>query len=324
MYHKVVVLLDGSELAEGVLPHVTEVIRDRGSQVYLLSVASLTRGIAPIIRDVLPPSAGTQEERRRIERELEEYLRAVAKRLEPVVADVQIGVRFGRPADEILAFVGDVGADIIAMSTHGRSGISRWVFGSVADRVLRGATCPVLLVRAGQVQPRTPYQRILVPLDGSELAEQIIPYVKALIRPAPTSPLEGGLRGVTHIFLVSVLTTGLGDRTVTLLTSYPPGLQLATTALHHAQVQLQSYLRSVAAVLRDQGAVVHITIQRGSPANEILAYAAEIEADLIGMTTHGFSGTSRWVYGHVAGKVLQGARSPVLLVRPVYEREERK
>ena len=319
MYRKVIVPLDGSELAEEVLPHVAEVVRDRGGQVYLLSVAPLIKGIAPTVVDVRPPSASMQEERRHIERELVEYLQTVAGRLEPAAADVQVSVRFGRPADEILAFASDVGADLIAMSTHGRSGISRWVFGSVADRVLRGAACPVLLVRAGQAQPRTPYQRILVPLDGSELAEQVLPYVKALIHPPKTSTPGGEQRGGTSIFLVSVLTTGLGDRTVTLLTSYPPGLRLATTALHHAEVQLRSYLRSVAAALREQGAAVYIAVQQGSPADEILAYAAEVEADLIGLTTHGFSGMSRWVYGNVAGKVLQGARSPVLLVRPTSE-----
>ncbi len=324
MYRKIVVLLDGSELAEGVLPHVAEVIRDRGSQVYLLSVAPLTKGIAPTGVDVRSPSAGMREGRDRIKRELVEYLQTAAKGLEPVAVDVQVSVRFGRPADEILAFASDVGADLIAMSTHGRSGISRWVFGSVADRVLRGATCPVLLVRAGQTQLRTTYQRILVPLDGSELAEQVLPYVKGLIRPplslGPVSDrAPGGLRGGTKVFLVSVLTTGLGDRTVGLLTSYPPGLRLATTALYHAEIQLRSYLRSVAAALREHGAAVYIAVQRGSPADGILAYAAEIEADLISLTTHGFSGTSRWVYGNVAGKVLQGAHSPVLLVRPTSE-----
>ena len=315
MYRRVVVPLDGSDLAAGVLPHVTEVIRDRGSQVYLLSVAPLMRRIAPTVVDVCPSSAGTQEERRHIERELAAYLQTAAQRLEPVAADVRANVRFGRPADEILAFAGELGADLIAMSTHGRSGISRWVFGSVADRVLRGATCPVLLVRAG-TQSRSEYQRILVPLDGSELAEQILPYVKALIHPIQTSPLEGGSRGVTRVFLVSVLTTGLGDRTVALLTSYPPGLRLATTALHYAEIQLRGYLRSVAAALREQGAVVHVAVRRGPPAEEILAYAAETEADLIGMTTHGLSNVSRWVYGNVAGKVLQGAHSPVLVIRP--------
>lgn len=318
VYHTIVVPLDGSELAEGVLPHVAEIVSARGSRVYLLSIAPL-RGTAAAAAGVYPASAGTQEDRQHVEGALVAYLRSVAQKLEPAAADVRVGVRFGRPADDIIAFAGEVGADLIAMSTHGRSGIRRWVFGSVADRVLSGAGCPVLLVRAGQAERQIAYQRILVPLDGSELAEQVLPYVKALIRPNQASPLEGGAREATRVFLVSVLTTGLGDRTVALLTSSPPGLRLTTTALHHAEVQLRSYLRSVAAALREQGAAVHVAVQQGSPADEILAYAAEIEADLICMTTHGLSGVSRWVYGNVAGKVLQGARSPVLLVRPTPE-----
>ena len=308
MFNKIVVPLDGSELAEGVLPHVAEMIRDRGSRVYLLSASPLARGSPLTTVDAQPASATVPEALPGVMRELMEYLRGVAEKLEPATTDIWIGVRFGRPADEILAFADKVEADLIAMSTHGRSGISRWVFGSVADRLLRGATCPVLLVRAKPAQPRTSYQNILLPLDGSELAEQVIPYVKALIRP-----------NHTRISLVSVLTTGLGDRTVTLLTSYPLGMQLATTAFRQAEVQLQAYLRSVANALRDQGAIVRITIRQGSPADEILACAAEVEADLISMTTHGLSGASRWVYGSVAGKVLQGAHSPVLLVRPTSE-----
>lgn len=310
MYRNVVILLDGSELAESVLPHVGEVIRGRESCVHLLSVAPLPRGVTPDGVDVHASSGDVPGERSRIQRELVEYLRTIARKLEPVAADVWLAVRYGRPADEILAFVGNVNADLVAMSTHGRSGISRWDLGSVANRVLRGATCPVLLVRAGRdmVTAPLPYQRILVPLDGSELAEQIVPYVRALVSPKHT-----------RVFLVSVLTTGIADRTITLLTSYPPGLQLATTAFEHAQVLLQSYLRSVAAALREQGAVVQIAIRRGSPADEILAYAAEVEVDLISMTTHGFSGASRWVHGNVAGRVLQGSSNPVLLIRPTVE-----
>jgi len=316
MFNKIVVPLDGSELAEGVLLHLAEVIRGRESRVYLLSVSPLSKKPTPVAVDIQPASGTTPDDLPGVMRELMEYLRAVAERLEPVTSDVWIGVRFGRPADAILAFADEVGADLIATSTHGRSGISRWVFGSVADRLLRGASCPVLLVRAGgrgAVAAPLPYQGILVPLDGSELAEQVLPYVKALIRP-----------NRTRIFLTSVLTTGLGDRTVTLLTSYPPGMQLATTALRYAEVQLQAYLRSVANVLRDRGAVVHIAIRQGSPADEILTYAAEVEADLICMTAHGISGISRWVYGNVAGKVLQGAHSPVLLVRPAPEQRRER
>jgi nucleotide-binding universal stress UspA family protein len=201
MYRKVVVPLDGSELAEEVLPHVAEMIRGRDSQVYLLSVTPMMRGVARPVVDLRPDG----EERQRVEQELKEYLRKVASRLESVAAEVEVTVRSGRPADEILTFADNVGADLIAMTTHGRSGIRDWIFGSVADRILRGATCPVLLVRAGQTKLRTTYQRILIPLDGSELAEQILPYVKAFIRSSRTFPPEE----VTHIFLLSVLTTGV-------------------------------------------------------------------------------------------------------------------
>ncbi len=310
MYGQVVVPLDGSELAEGILPHVTELIRGRGSQVYLLSVAPLVRGPVPALVNIPPPPINIQEEERRVERELTAYLQTVARRLEPVAVGVQVRVRFGRQADEILDFAAEVGADLIAMSSHGRSGIGRWVFGSVAERVLRGAACPVLLVRPNATPPTTAYQRIVVPLDGSESAEQALPYVTALIRPRDT-----------RVFLISVLAASLGERTVTLLTSYPPGLRLATTALQQAEVQLQAYLRSVAAALRERGAIVNTAIRQGPPADEILAYATEVEADLIGMTTHGLSGASRWMYGNVASKVLQGARCPVLLVRPAAEQE---
>jgi nucleotide-binding universal stress UspA family protein len=305
MYNKIVIPLDGSELAEGVLPHVVEVIRDRGSHVCLLTVAQSTRVSTSVLPDLLSPFDSTQEERHRVDRELTTYLETIARRLEPTAAEVQVSVRFGRPADEILAFADEASADLIAMSTHGRSGISRWVLGSVADRVLHGAMCPVLIVRAKPQQTQTTYQHILVPLDGSELAEQILSHVSELIRP-----------NHTRVFLISVLANGFSDRTITLLTSSPPGLQLSTTALPKAEVQLTAYLRSVAAALRERGAVVHTNVERGAPAEEILNYAAEVNADLIGMTAHGLSGVSRWVYGNVASKVLQGSHCSVLLVHP--------
>ncbi len=316
MYHRVVVPLDGSELAEDVLPHVAELIRGRDSQVFLLSVTPLMKGTIPPFVDLRPKRA----EQQRVAQALEEYLRTAAGPLVSVAADVHVNVRLGRPADEILTFVGEVDADLIAMSTHGRSGLGHRVFGNVTDRVLRGTECPVLLVQAEHTQSRASYQRVVVPLDGSELAEQVLPYVQALVRAPQTTPLQQGRFSQSpRVFLVSVLATGLGERTVALLTSYPPGFQLATTALDHAEVQLRGYLRSVATALRSQGIAAQIAVRRGAPADEILSHAVEVEADVIAMTTHGLSGVSRWVYGDVAGEVLQEAYTPVLLVRPTFE-----
>ncbi|HDQ71742.1 MAG TPA: universal stress protein [Chloroflexi bacterium] len=317
MYQQVVVLLDGSKLAEDVLPYAIALIRGKACRVYLLSVVSPTKSIVlDLSSSIVQSEEDPSVEQKHVESDMVTYLQAVAEQVRALVNDVQISVRFGRPAEEILRFVEEVKADLVVMSTHGRSGITQWVFGSIADRVLRRVTCPVLLVRAGYTQPHSRYQRILIPLDGSELAEQVLPYTKALTRSSKSSneDLES-----TTIFLVSVLTTGLGDRTVALLTSYPPGLQLTTTALDQAEVELLTYLRSVAAFFRQEGTMAQTMIRRGSPADEILDYADEIEADLISMTTHGFSGVSRWVYGNVAGKVLQGAKCPLLLVRPQFK-----
>lgn len=153
MYEKVVVLLDGSDLAEQVLPHVAEIIRGRESEVHLLSVAPVIVPPATMAVDVYPAYITTsflaiqEAERERIEEGLNEYLEGVAERLRPLAAGVQTVVRFGQPAEEILSYAEEIEADLIAMCTHGRSGISRWVYGSVADKVLRGANCPVLLVR---------------------------------------------------------------------------------------------------------------------------------------------------------------------------------
>jgi len=154
------------------------------------------------------------------------------------------------------------------------------------------------------------HRRILVPLDGSELAECALPHVRDLVRP-----------GQTHVYLLSVLVLGLGERTVTLMTSYPPGLHLSTTALSHAQLQFESYLRGVAAHLRERGALVHQAVREGSPAEEILNYALEVQADLLVMSAHGFSGISRWVHGSVVDRVLRAAPCPVLLVRAPVEKE---
>lgn len=153
MYERIVVLLDGSELAEQVLPHVAELVRDRDSRVFLLLVAPLITPAATTLVDMYPLYVTTDfftdqvEEKQRIEQELRSYLQGVAAKLEPVAAGVETTVRFGQPAEEILAYADEIEADLIAMTTHGRSGLSRWVYGSVADKVLRGAQCPVLLVR---------------------------------------------------------------------------------------------------------------------------------------------------------------------------------
>lgn len=154
MYRRVLVTLDGSLLAEQVLPHVKAVLEGlTGVHVYLLAVAQLvdyqTASAMAYPMSMLPSHVVDEDaERRRIEEELRNYLRGVEYQIVREGVTASSEVRFGRPAEEIIAFAHDLDVDLIAMSTHGRSGLARWAYGSVADRVLHEAKCPVLLVRA--------------------------------------------------------------------------------------------------------------------------------------------------------------------------------
>ena len=153
MERLILIPLDGSRLAEQVLPHITALIECQGAEIHLLSVAPVIDNVAAsvmlypwyVYREQL---ADEDAERKRIETELKNYLRGVARDLDQAGAHVRCVVRFGSPADEILSYASEHRIGLIAMCTHGRSGLARWAYGSVADRVLRTSSCPVLLVRA--------------------------------------------------------------------------------------------------------------------------------------------------------------------------------
>jgi len=166
MLRKILVPLDGSELAEAAIPYVQEISRRcEPLEVVLLQVVRLPHGrSATVYRhqdaefpEPVPYSEADAETARHPiyrDQEIESARAEVEAALTPVVQklrgddiSVRMAVAFGRPAQEIVAFAEREGIDLIAMSTHGRSGLSRWILGSVADKVLRGTNLPVLLVR---------------------------------------------------------------------------------------------------------------------------------------------------------------------------------
>lgn len=146
MYSKVLVPLDGSELAERALPHAKTLAKRFSSKIFLLRVVMPS----PALTEIEPVAIDIQ--RAQIT-EAEEYLRRIRESLEAESLDVQAEVAVGAPAETIIDYAAEHDVRLIVMHTHGRSGISRWVYGSVADRVLRGAKCPVLLVRTAQEGP---------------------------------------------------------------------------------------------------------------------------------------------------------------------------
>ena len=137
-YEKILVPLDGSPVSEQILPHVEKLAMSGDARISLVRVA-----FAHVI-----PGVDPTEPEVAVVREAEDYLAAIAERLGQKGLQVETHVRYGHDADEILDHCDQYDIDLIAMSTHGRSGVKRWMLGSVAEKVIRHATKPILLIRS--------------------------------------------------------------------------------------------------------------------------------------------------------------------------------
>jgi nucleotide-binding universal stress UspA family protein len=164
MYKKILVPLDGSKLAECALPHVEELARgcDTG-EVILVSVTERIKGYRPLedsSQSVAGPGGGLwdighpvshrllQEATGKKEKQAQRYLGRIAKAMEAKGINVSTEVLLWKPAEAIVGYAKQSGCDLIVMASHGRSGPSRWAYGSVTDKVLRSSCIPVLMVRA--------------------------------------------------------------------------------------------------------------------------------------------------------------------------------
>ena len=161
MFEKVLVPLDGSELAEAVLPYVEELAQRRVSEIILLRVVRVPQDTT--ISTVFQPSMSLpgaaedevlarhpiylEQEMESLRTETQRSLARAKERLSHVAAKVRVEVTFGRPAKQIVEYAEREQVDLLLLSTHGRTGFGRWVFGGVADRVLRATTIPILLIR---------------------------------------------------------------------------------------------------------------------------------------------------------------------------------
>ncbi len=159
MYQKVVVPLDGSKLAECILPYVESLATGCGTQeVILVSVTErvIGRTSAPETREmghtldsgIWPPEAETSMFTGKKVGQAYKYLHKVAKGLEAKGIKVETQVLYGKPAEKIASFAEDINADLIALASHGRSGPSKWAHGNVAEKVFKASCIAILMVKA--------------------------------------------------------------------------------------------------------------------------------------------------------------------------------
>lgn len=303
MYETILVPLDGSPLAEVALPYAEEFADRLGAEITLLQVVSLSIHAYPAAEGVIEIPYADEEEKL-LEARAKEYLERVGGRLKAKGVSVQPEVRVGLAADEITNYAarGDVG--LVVMATHGRSGIGRWVLGSVAQKVVRATNRPLVLIRAAgphpDVREKGIFTKILVPLDGSKESEAVIPYVE-----------EVALKLKAEVTLLEVLKYGYQVTTVEGYIYIEHNEQQVQSDMLHAK----GYLERVAAQLREKGVAVECEAKLGDAAEEIIQFADEIHADVVAMSTHGRSGVGRWVFGSVAEKILHEGNTPLLIVR---------
>lgn len=310
----ILVPLDGSAVAEQVLPFVRQLALLLCARVHLLVVITNAQKQHLIAHVAAAPSeaAGRYEtdwhwERRanmQLAQAAEAYLDNQAQALRAAGLEVTFEVTSGEPAERIVDVAMNEPQALIAMTTHGYSGLRRWTLGSVADKVIQATRTPIFLVRA-TTQPTTSPQslrHILVALDGSALAEQALPLA-----------IELAVGAHAELVLLQAVPE--------LLPMHRPSPTIDFPAPGHAQA-LQ-HLHGIAERWHACEIAILPMVASGEPAQAIVDTAANEHANLIVMATHSSSGVRRWALGSVADKVLHISTTPLLLVRAQSQKLER-
>ena len=294
MTRRIMVPLDGTPFSEAALGPAAALARRTGGTLFLVTVEEFRSA------DARPPWKADEPEAAWIE--------ALATRLAGAGVYAETAVLHGGIGEELLSFGRREDIDLAVMTTHGRGPLSRAWLGSVADRMAREAPFPVLAVRpeaAALPIPPDPDafpRKVLVALDGSPLAESIVPRVLEWV----------GREGV-EIALVRVVLPAEA-----MVPAYVPDAARYDEELLEARYrEAQAYLQEVARGLHDRGWTVRTEVRTASrAATGIAAFARAWGADLVALATHGRGGLARAVLGSVADKVLRSADRAVFLHRP--------
>jgi len=301
MFERILVPLDGSPRAELILSQIARILRRDDAEVLLLRVVDIPEAVGRISLAIL-----RQKERE----EAQQYLHDIILRFGDKAEKIHARVAEGWTAEVILETARTEGATMIAMTTHGRTGLARCALGSIAEKVARASNVPVLLVRSfrrsakGDLEPlvpaELPFRRILVPVDGSPTSMSAI----------------GAAEKFAHLYESEILVLHVVPPYM------PPGAMLPgmEAAIPFTRPEpLASDEDPVTAQAADRfrhsGLQASRLTVEGEPASEILELSINRSADLIALGTHGRSGLQRWALGSVAERVLRSTEVPLLLVR---------
>ena len=308
MFSKVIVPLDGSDLGERALGHALMVAGALSIPVELVEAY-----------DVLPPAVHNRSTRMALDQMLAEqrrrsqrYLSEVQERVQPSGCRLTAVTLHGWPERAIIDHASADPDALIAMSTHGRGGVARWALGSVTDRVLHTVPNPVLIVRAAETEAAPAEVRtVLVPLDGSDLAETALEHAV---------DLSAALGSSVSLVEVSHTQDYYRGRLAGLASAAGYSLgpwveELMTGDEKEVTDYLAGVRRRLAAERPAAERVETLHLLHDNPAHGIIEQAA-LRPTLVAMASHGRGGLGRLVMGSVADRIVRHSSAPVLVIRP--------
>ncbi len=303
-FRNILVPLDGSELAEKALEPANQVAmamaqygnEPRPVRLTLLRVLSPMALLAadPYLYDEMMRMSGD---------EAQAYLNLVASTMTASDVVIETKIVNGSSAEAIVQYAEGAGIDLIVMSSHGRTGSRRWVYGSVAEKVMHHAPCATAIIRAHVEVSMFQNRKILVPLDGSELAERALGPALALARAVNS-----------NVYLLRVVAAGEPMPESMRPTGEQVEAAFTATDLEE-KGEAEAYLQSVFSKFENTRLFFDVQTTSGDVADTIVTYADDNHIDLIVISSHGRSGLGRWLHGSVAEKVLRGATCATLIVR---------
>jgi nucleotide-binding universal stress UspA family protein len=286
LYQKILVPLDGTELAEKALPYAKTIAKLKKSTLTLFAVSL---NIFVERRDKLFAS----------------YLDVNAQKLN--AAGIKAATGYGNVAEQTIKYANNNEMDLITIATHGYTGAKKWLFGSITQKVLYGTTIPVLLVKAKSPEGSAELNRILVPVDGSPFSESTFPYVIELAKKTDKEIL------LLHICEPPIVPS-YGTQPIN-----QKWKKYRDEMWAEMENQATNYLKKTSAALKKKGLKVKSRVVKahtGEVVKIILQISKEENIDLIIMATQGRTGVSGLVYGSVANKIVEESPYPVLLIRP--------
>jgi nucleotide-binding universal stress UspA family protein len=303
MFEEILVPLDGSQLAECVLPHAVAMAQAFQSRLLLLHAVDYPKADAGPVRTVDPLHWQVRKT------EAKAYLDAIATRLQETGLVVEVHLMEGRPAERIVQFARDQDVDLIILSSHGVSGLSRWNVSSVAQKVIFQADRPVMIVRAYHVESddvtELSYERILVPVDGSLRAEHVLPYALHLARSHDARLMLAHVIKKPKVLNPSSLL----DKEV----------KMVERIEAHNKIEADKYLKNLIVRLgyeaepwllddEDTASALHDLIDREN-------------VDLVVLNAHGYTQGIYWPYSSLALSFIAYGAKPLLIVQDLSPEE---